>query len=91
MEPMEPTMTDAELIAAFDQLTDPACVATIPSYRERQHRKYTLAMAQGNQESAQDALWRAASDADMLAPREHSHTELTPARVDALLTRLGWE
>lgn len=86
----EPTMTRDELAAAIAQLTDPAWIATIPSYREKQHRRYTLAMAQGNRESAQDALWRAASEADMLAPREHSHGELTPARVTELLARLGW-
>ena len=86
----EPTMTDAELAAAFAQLTDPAWIATIPSYREKQHRRYTLAMAQGNRASALDALWRAASHSDFLAPQEHSHTELSPARVDALLTALGW-
>ena len=87
---MEPTMTDAELIAAFDQLTDPAWVATIPSYREKQHKRYTLAMAQGNRESAMDALWRAASEADLLMPHEHSHTDLVEQRVNHLLRRLGW-
>jgi len=86
----EPTMTRDELIAAFAQLTDPAWVATIPSYREKQHRRYTLAMDQGNQDTAHDALWRAASDADLLTPQEHSHTELSPARVTALLAALGW-
>lgn len=86
----EPTMTRDELIAAFAQLTDPEWPATIPTYRENQHKRYTLAMAQGNQDTAQDALWRAASEADLLTTQEHSHTELSPARVTELLTALGW-
>ena len=91
----EPTMTDTELIAAFAQLTDSKWLATIPTYREKQHRRYTLAMAQSRHDVAQlvvalDALWRAASEADLLTTQEHSHTELTPARVAELLTRLGW-
>lgn len=86
----EPTMTRDELITAFAQLTDPEWPATIPTYRENQHKRYREAMALGRHDAAQDALWRAASEADMLTPQEHSHTELSPARVDALLTALGW-
>lgn len=61
------------------------------TYREKQYRRYLQYLAMGCWHTAQDALWRAASEADMLAPREHSHTELTPARVDELITLLGWE
>jgi len=86
----ETSMTNDELIAAFAQLTDPAWVATIPSYREKQHRRYTLAMDQGNQDTAHDALWRAASEADLLTTQEHSHTELSPARIAELVAALGW-
>jgi len=53
-----------------------------PTYREKQHHRYTLAMASGNQDSAADALWRAASEANLLSPAEHSHTDLTAA--------MGW-
>jgi hypothetical protein len=83
-------MTRDELIAAFAQLTDPEWPATIPTYRENQHKRYREAMALGWQDTAQDALWRAASEADMLTQAEHSHTELTPARVTELITLLGW-
>lgn len=90
----EPTMTRDELIAAFAQLNDPAWLATLPeppSYREKQHKRYIFAMTPpALQATALDALWRAASDADMLTPQEHSYTELTSARVTELLTRLGW-
>lgn len=40
---------------------------------------------------ALDALWKAASEADMLTQDEDSHTDLTSARIDSLLTALGWE
>ena len=94
-------MTDDELRDSFARFTNPEWLATVPSYidtaqlatctyRKMQHRRHREAMAQGNQERALDALWRAASEADMLTTQEHSYTELTPARVDALLTALGW-
>ena len=86
----EPTMTRDELSAAIAQLTDPAWVATIPTYREKQHHRYTLAMAQGRQDAAMDALWRAASEADLLMPHERSHEDLVEQRVNHLLRRFGW-
>ena len=89
----EPTMTNDELAAAFAQLTDPKWLATLPeppTYREKQHRRYRQYSAMGWHDTAQDALWRAASEADMLTQAEHSYTELTPARVAELLTLLGW-
>ena len=86
----ETSMTRDELIAAFAQLTDPDWIATIPTYREKQHRRYTLAMAQGNQDVAHDALWRAASEADLLSTAEHSYTELSADRVTELKNHLGW-
>lgn len=89
----EPTMTNDELAAAFAQLNDPAWLATLPeppSYREKQYKRYHQYSAMGWHDTAQDALWRAASEADLLTTQEHSHTELTPARVAELLTLLGW-
>ena len=62
----------------------------VQAYLTKQHQHYRLAMARGNQESAHDALWRAASNADLLSIAEHSHTELTPQRVTELLNHLGW-
>ena len=65
---------------------------TDDSYREKQHRRYVFAMTPpALRATALDALWRAASHSDFLASQEHSYTELTPARVTELLTRLGWE
>lgn len=88
---METTMTDAELIAAFDQLTDPAWVATIPTYREKQHRRYREAMALKWHGTAMDAVWRAASEADMLTQDEYRDNDLPPSRMAELITLLGWK
>lgn len=60
------------------------------TYREKQYRCYLQYLAMGWQDTAQDALWRAASEADLLTPQEHSHTELTPQRITELLILLGW-
>lgn len=100
-------MTDDELRAAFARFTDPEWLATVPSYidtarlatctyRKMQHRRYREAMAQSRHDAAQlvvalDALWKAASEADMLTPQEQSYTDLTSARITELLTALGWE
>ena len=62
----------------------------VRTYLEKQQAHYRQALLTGNRDTALDALWRAASYSDFLAPQEHSHTELSPARVDALLTALGW-
>ena len=90
---MEPTMTNDELIAAFAQLNDPAWRATLPeppSYREKQYRRYREAMALGWHGTAMDAVWRAASEADMLTQAEHWDNDLPPSRVAELITLLGW-
>lgn len=60
------------------------------TYREKQYCCYLQYLAMGWKDTAQDALWRAASEADLLATQEHSYTELTPARVTELLILLGW-
>jgi hypothetical protein len=40
---------------------------------------------------ALDALWRAASEASLLAPDEVNYEHFTTARILALLDGLGWE
>lgn len=62
----------------------------VKTYLTKQHTRYRQALLLGNRESALDALWRAASHSDLLTLDEHSHTELSPARITALLSRLGW-
>ena len=63
---------------------------TMSNYQKKQHQHYRLAMAQGNQDVAHDALWRAASNADLLSTAEHSYTELSADRVTELKNHLGW-
>jgi hypothetical protein len=77
---------DQALADAFEEMTD-----LLPSYQEKQHRRYTAALAMGWTDTAADALWRAASSLDLLTTAEGSHSDLTPARVSDLLARLGWE
>ena len=62
----------------------------VRTYLEKQQAHYRQALLTGNRASALDALWRAASHSDFLAPQEHSHTELSPQRITELLTALGW-
>jgi len=90
----EPTMTRDELIAAFAQLHDPAWLATLPeppSYRQKQHKRYIEGLALGWHNTAMDAVWRAASEADLLTQAEHWDNELSPARMAELVAALGWQ
>jgi hypothetical protein len=77
---------DQDLAASFDEL------ASLPpeSYPAKQARLYRRSVRQGHQGTALDALWRAASFLDLLTQAEHSHTDLSPARVSELIARLGW-
>jgi len=89
----ETSMSRDELIAAFAQLHDPAWLATLPeppSYRQKQHRRYREALALGWHGTAMDAVWRAASEADMLTQAEHRDNDLPPARMIELIGLLDW-
>jgi hypothetical protein len=77
---------DQELAASFDEL---ATMAPEP-YHAKQARVYRRSIKQGHQEQALDALWRAASNLDLLSLGEASHTALSPARVTELIAALGW-
>ena len=87
-------MTRDELISAFAQLHDPAWLATLPeppSYRQKQHKRYIEGLALGWHGTAMDAVWRAASEADLLTQEEHWDNELSPARMAELVAALGWQ
>lgn len=62
----------------------------IQTYREKQHQRYLDALARGQRHLAVDALWRAASEADLLATDEVNGDKLTTERIVYLLDRLGW-
>jgi hypothetical protein len=78
---------DRALAASFEEL------ASLPPepYHAKQARIYRRSIKQGNQATALDALWRAASNLDLLTTAEASYTDLSPARIRELLARLGWE
>jgi hypothetical protein len=77
---------DQALSDAFEEL---ATMAPEP-YHAKQARVYRRSIKQGHQEQALDALWRAASNLDLLSLGEASHTALSPARVTELIAALGW-
>jgi hypothetical protein len=62
---------------------------TIVDYQEKQRGRYSYALAQGRPQVAHDALWRAASDANLL---EHWETGegFSDERVQQLVQQLGW-
>ncbi len=62
----------------------------LQTYREKQHQRYLDALALGQRHMAVDALWRAASEADLLATDEVNGDKLTTERIVYLLDRLGW-
>ena len=63
-----------------------------PTYREQQHRRYQQALALGHQAQAEEAIWRAASEGNLLQPGEEGGRDrLTTPRILQLLTALGWE
>jgi hypothetical protein len=61
------------------------------SYQTRQHSRYRGFLALGQTSAAQDALWRAASAADLLHPDETGTDALSDARTAELIAKLGWE
>ena len=66
-------------------------MTTTTTYRDKQRQFYRIALGLGHLDTALDALWRAASEADLLTTAERSHTDLTTARILTLLDSLGWE
>ncbi len=77
---------DQDLAASFEEL---ATMAPEP-YHAKQARVYRRSIKQGHQGQALDALWRAASNLDLLTTAEGSHSDLSPARIRELIARLGW-
>ena len=77
---------DQDLAQAFEEL------ASLPpeSYHAKQARIYRRSIKQSNQATALDALWRAASFLDLLTTAEANYTDLSPARIQELIARLGW-
>jgi hypothetical protein len=59
-------------------------------YQQKQREFYIAATRMGHVQTALDALWRAASEANLLAPDEASYEHFTTARILALLDGLGW-
>lgn len=59
-------------------------------YQQKQRQFYISATRMGHVQTALDALWRAASEANLLAPEEASYEHFTTARILALLDGLGW-
>ena len=63
-----------------------------PTYREQQRQRYQQALALGHQAQAEEAIWRASSEANLLQPGEEGGRDrLTVPRILQLLTALGWE
>ena len=77
-------LTDSEL---NEFLTE----ATLPSdrYQQHQRQKHDQAIATGNATAARDAVWRAASDKNLI--NEAREPELTEDRAAALKSKLGWK
>lgn len=59
-------------------------------YQEKQRQIYQESICYGKTERANDALWRAASNANLLENNERSYHDLTTERITFLMMRLGW-
>ena len=65
-------------------------MTTTTTYRNKQFRFYRIALGLGHLDTALDALWRAASEADLLMPHERSHNDLIRQRIAHLTLRFRW-
>ncbi len=76
-------LTDAELadFAAEMAMSNEA-------YQQHQRQKHDQAIATGNNTAARDAVWRAASDRNLI--NETQEPELTEDRAAEIKSQLGW-
>lgn len=77
-------LTDAELADFVAEMAMPNEV-----YQQHQRQKHDQALATGNNTAARDAVWRAASDQNLI--NESQEPELSEARAAEIKSQLGWE
>ena len=75
---------DNELIESLSEAGLPNA-----AYQQHQRDKHDRAIATGNATAARDAVWRAASDRNLID--EAREPELTEDRAAALKAQLGWK
>ena len=75
---------DNELIESLSEAGLPNA-----AYQQHQRDKHDRAIATGNATAARDAVWRAASDRNLID--EAREPELTEDRAAALKAQLGWQ
>jgi hypothetical protein len=63
--------------------------STSDSYQQHQRTKHDQAIESGNSTAARDAVWRAASDRNLI--NEAETPELTEDQASALKAQLGWK
>jgi hypothetical protein len=77
-------LTDDELAAFAAEMAMPN-----ESYQQHQRTKHDQAIESGNSTAARDAVWRAASDRNLI--NEAETPELTEDQASALKSQLGWD
>ncbi len=77
-------LTDDELAAFAAEMAMPNEV-----YQQHQRAKHDQAIATGNSTAARGAVWRAASDRNLI--NETQEPELTEARAAEIKSQLGWD
>ena len=75
---------DNELIESLSEAGLPNA-----AYQQHQRDKHDRAIESGNATAARDAVWRAASDQNLID--EAREPELTADRAATLKTQLGWK
>lgn len=75
---------DNELIESLSEAGLPNA-----AYQQHQRDKHDRAIATGNATAARDAVWRAASDENLI--NETETPELNESQASALKTQLGWK